>query len=246
MSFTSSIRIRAGHLTGRGYWNDRLQSYAVELRLFDEARSYPPSTVVHGTRTAEFITPDALANYLVSIGLRLDEDSVVGVHDLGMAVAEERGRAEVVGLSDDSGRRQVFMLTPSRRLLRLNSRLEHPDHHHSWGNVAPATVETARLICDQVWVRRPDADIEAFALALTHEILADAGDDFSLDAVDLCDWYLTDAEPSTSLTAADLAGFRQTAGVHRRRLPAVAPAAGRDGATGGAAGGDNSHLGVSH
>lgn len=213
MSFTPTVPISAGHLSGTATFDRSLQSYTARLVLFDGAQEYPPPVVHHGIRVAEFITPDALANHLAARGLELSPGSIGLLGELSRWVSGLEGRAELVGLSAGDGCRHLLIATPSRLLLEINPRIDHPDHQHSWGDSGAATVETARLICEHVWARPPHVDIEAFALTLTHEVLATADVDFSLDAEALCEWFLADAEPGTTLDVRDLIGFRQRLGL---------------------------------
>lgn len=204
-----SCTLRAGHLGGRALWDDRLQTFAAVLDVFEHERSFPPPTVRFGTRTAEFVTSDALANHLIGVELAPDTESLTELCCLGQAVAEAVGHAELVGLDG----RRLYLRTPSGTLLGLRSRIDHDDYRHRWGDPGPATVETARLMCEVAWMRRPNPDVEAFALALTMEHLAAAEPDFSMAAATICDWFLTDAEPSTSLGPEDLAAIRRAVGL---------------------------------
>jgi hypothetical protein len=209
MTDISSVPITAGHLHGSAGWDSHIQSYVALLHLFDRQQAYPPPVAQHGVRTGEFLTPEALTNHLAGIGLEVDAATRAELDDLAGQVAAAEGEAEIVGLTDLWGGRHLLAVTPARLALRLNPRLEHRDYRLDWGDTGPCSVETARLICEQVWVRAPALDIDTFALAFTHEVLSTAGSDFSFSATSLCDWYLTDAEPRTSLDMGDLATLRR-------------------------------------
>lgn len=223
MTIHSVVPVQAGQLCGRASWSPDLQSFAVDLEVFDPGSTYPPPTIRIGTRCAEFVTVDALINHLVATGLPPDGESLGLLYRLGQLVVEVVGAAEVVGCTDSGGDRHLFVLTPDGTLLGVNPRLDHVDHRLQWGDSGPATIETARLVCDVAFVRRPGQDGEAFALALTHEFLATAGDDFSLGAVPLADWFLTDAALSTALAEVDIAEVRRRIGLERRPDPAGRP-----------------------
>jgi hypothetical protein len=209
MTLTESVSIRAGHLVGTACWDSRLQTYAALLQLFDRHQVYPPPYARHGIRTAEFVTADALANHLAGIGLDLDGGSRAELQRLSRHVAATAGEAELVGLTGSAGCRHLFVVTPSRLMLRLNPRVDHRDYRLNWGDAGPGTIETARLICEQVWVRAPAHDIDTFALAFTMEHLASVAADFAFSASALCDWYLTDSDLLSSLGDDDLARFRR-------------------------------------
>jgi hypothetical protein len=107
----------------------------------------------------------------------------------------------------------LFVRTPAGELLQLNPRIAHADHRLDWGNVGAATIETARLICEMAFLRRPGSDMDAFALALTYEFLGDAPADFSVSATSVCDWFLTDTEPWTTLAGRQLESIRSAVGL---------------------------------
>jgi hypothetical protein len=209
MTATTSTSIRAGRLDGRVFWDSGLQSFAVLLELFDHQGTYPPPVKRIGLRPGEFITPDALANHLHGCGLTLDGASLGAMADLGRFVCEVEGSAEIVGLVDPEGHRHLFVATPSRLVLRAQPSIDHPAYRFQWGDNGPATVETARVICERVFVRSPAQDIDTFALALTVEYLADIEGDFSFDANALCDWYLTDSPLSSGLDLSELVAIRR-------------------------------------
>lgn len=216
MTATTVTSIRAGRLDGKIFWDSCLQSYAVLLELFDHRDTYPPPAKRIGLRPAEFITPDALANHLHACGLTLDSASLGAVQDLGRLVSEIEGTAEIVGLVDGDGEHHLFVVTPSRLVLRAQPSMDHPAYRFHWGDNGPASVETARVICDRVFVRSPAQDIDTFALALTVEYLADVEGDFSFDANSLCDWYLTDSPLSSRLDLGELVAIRRRFELGRR------------------------------
>ena len=220
MTIHSSVPVQAGQLRGRGFWSSELQSFAVDLDVFDPGSVYPPATVRIGTRCAEFVTVDALINHLVATGLAPDGESLALLYRLGQLVVDVVGAAELVGCTDDRRHRHLYVLTPNGTLLGVNPRLDHIDYRLHWGDAGSATIETARLLCDVAFVRRPGQDGEAFALALTHEFLAGAGDDFSVGAVALADWFLTDSVLSTALGEDEIAEIRRRVGSVRRPDPA--------------------------
>jgi hypothetical protein len=217
MTVIQSVSIRPGHLLGSASWDSRLQTYVASLRLFDPRQPYPPPSARHGIRTGEFVTVDALANHLAGIGLELDDASRAELVRLSQHIAATEGETEIVGLTDPFGGRHLFVVTPSRLMLRLNPRIDHRDYRLNWGDAGPATVETARLICEQVWVRAPAHDFDTFALAFTMEHLALVGPDFAFSAATLCDWYLTDSGLRTTLSEDDLAALRRRLGLMLRR-----------------------------
>jgi hypothetical protein len=233
MTPTTKVPIVAGHLRGSAFWDPRLHTFAVTLDVFesDEAtppcpppecpptRCYPPSSIRHGTRFAEFITSDALLNHLTGMGLSPDEQSLAAVDRYGRVIADALGETEFVGLTTSAGTateppvRRLFLRTPVGKLLPLNPRITHIDHRFDWGNVGPSTVDTARLIGEISFIRRPGSDLDAFALALTYEFLGDAADDFSVSASAVCDWYLTDSEPWTTIETSALPAIRASLGL---------------------------------
>ncbi|MGF1597626.1 MAG: hypothetical protein ACFCVK_11965 [Acidimicrobiales bacterium] len=216
-----SVVITAAHLNGTAFWDPLLQTFAVQLEVFAPGPAFPPPVIRHGTRFAELVTVDALANHLRALDLEPDRRSVAALDELGRATFVHRRRPEVVGLSGADGRRRLHLLTPSGALVGFGPRCAHPHYEPDWGHTGASAVEAARLICERVWVRHPHQDIEAFALALALEHLAVAGPDFSLDAVALCDWFLTDCPVGTSLDPAELARLKIEAGL----APTVPPAA---------------------
>lgn len=235
MTFTASVQITAGTLRGVAYWDHSRQTYAALLRMFDDragdhpdgpGAGYPPSWARFGLRTCELLTVDALVNHLEAAGLTVSDDSLLALQRLRQVIVARSGSPELVGLVGSSGRRYLFVLTPSGMLVAVNPRFDHPDHRLDWGDAGPATVETARLISELALVRRPAPDVESFALTLTYEVLADLEGDFSIDVNSLCDWFLTDAELATSLKGPDLAVLRVRAGLVGPPHPRVAvPAA---------------------
>ena len=225
MRSTNSITVNLGRLDGVVYWDEARQTYAALLRLFDQdadgPRRYPPSWARYGVRTAEFLTPDALMNHLVALQLEPDDRSLVAASWLARHVAEIEGEPELVGLVGPDGHRRLWLSTPSGQLVELNPRLEHADHRFCWGDAGPATVETARVICEQAFLRRPHADVESFALTLTYEHLSEIDGDFSIGLNALCDWFLTDSELTTSLGPDDLVRLRRDLGLPAAVTPAL-------------------------
>ncbi len=218
MSFTNSVSIRLGRLSGVAYWDSARQTYAALLRLFADGNGYPPSWARYGVRRGEFLTPDALVNYLGAVGLEADDASLMALQWLRRHVAEIEGEPEIVGFVDHTGARRLWLATPSRSLLAVNPRIDHDEYALSWGDTSPATVETARLICEHAFVRRPSQDVETFALTLTYEYLSSVEGDFSIDANALCDWFLTDSELTTTLSPRELNALRAHAGFNSPRL----------------------------
>lgn len=220
MTPTTKVPINAGHLQGSAFWDARLHTFAVTLDVFHDLdgreQCYPPRSIRHGTRCAEFVTSDALLNHLAGIGLSPDEETLATVDRYGRAIAGAVGETEFVGLTNraepNAGNRErhLYLRTPVGQLLQLNPRIAHADHRLDWGNVGPATVETARLMGEIAFLRRPGSDLDAFALALTYEFLGDAPDDFSLSAGAVCDWFVTDSEPWTSIDGDALRSIRAT------------------------------------
>lgn len=224
MTPTTRVPIRAGNLAGKVFWDPLLHTFAVTLDVFLDKpeQRYPPQYVRHGTRRAEFVTTDALLNHLRALGLAPDEESLVTVDRYGRVIAGAVGETEFVGITPGGrkGRgstgamaRRLFLRTPVGDLLELNPRIDHVDHRVDWGNVFPATIDTARLMCEIAFLRRPGPDMETFALALTYEFLAEAGSDFSVSATGVCDWYLTDAAPWTTLDDHDRRSIRRRLGL---------------------------------
>jgi len=213
MRTTAVVSIQAGHLEGKVFWDRGLQSYVALLRLFDHLGTYPPPTKRLGHRPAEFITVDALCNHLTGCGLTPDSASLGAMQELAINVGDQEGRAEVAGLVDADGRRRLFVVTPSRLALPILPVIDHPAYDFQWGDNGPTTVETARSICERVFVRSPAQDIETFALALTLEYLCEVEGDFSFGADALCDWYLTDSPLSTELGPLELLTLRRRADV---------------------------------
>lgn len=218
------VEISAGGLDGLAFWDDRLQTFVASLGVFPLASPgagtlahYPPTAVRHGTRFAQFITSDALANHLVSIGLTPDPVSLQALCGLGQGVSSAIGDAEFVGFTVAGAGRHLYLRTPSGVMLGMRPRFDHPDHGLCWGDTSEATVETARLLAETAWVRPPAADIEIFALALTYEHLSTVGADFSLSAPAVCDWFLTDSAPNTTLDAQDRSLLRLQAGFTMRQ-----------------------------
>ena len=222
MTPTTTVPISAGHLRGSAFWDPHLHTFAATLDVFPGEQRYPPPTVRVGTRCAEFITADALLNHLIGVGLRPDDETLAALDRYGRAIAEAVGETEFVGLTCAASSparpasRRLFLRTPVGALLQLNPRIDHLDHRLDWGNVGPAVVDTARLLCEIAFVRRPGADVDAFALALTHEFLRSAPDDFSVSASAVCDWYLTDSEPWTTIGEVELAAIRASLGLRAR------------------------------
>ena len=215
MTPTTRVPIRAGNLAGAVFWDPLLHTFAVTLDVFVDKpeQRYPPQYVRHGTRRAEFVTTDALLNHLRALGLPPDEESLVAVDRYGRVIAGAIGETEFVGITigerpGGAIARMLFLRTPVGDLLELNPRIAHVDHRFDWGSVVPGTIDTARLICEIAFLRRPGPDMEAFALALTYEFLAEAGSDFSVSATAVCDWYLTDAAPWTTLDDHDRRSIR--------------------------------------
>ncbi len=204
MTMNTVISIRAGNLDGKLFWDRRLQSYVVLLQLFDHLGTYPPPVKRLGSRLAEFVTVDALANHLQGLGLALDSPSLDALQDLRHDVSSSDGGAEIVGLVDDEGGRHLFLLTPSRVRVRLQPTIDHPAYAFSWGDDGSTTIETARTICELVLVRSLAEDVDIFALTLTVDYLAGIEGDFSLNADGLCDWYLADLPLGTELGPIDL------------------------------------------
>lgn len=223
MTPTTKVPISAGHLRGAAFWDPHLQTFAVTLDVFigsgggaaigREDRHYPPPSIRHGTRCAEFVTSDALLNHLRAVGLPPDEATLAAVDRYGRVIADAVGETEFVGLTVGgvdgvATDRLLFLRTPVGNLLRLNPRIAHQDYRLDWGNVGSATVETARLMCEIAFLRRPGPDLDAFALSLTYELLNEAAADFSVSAGAICDWYLTDSEPWTTLEESQLRRIR--------------------------------------
>ena len=226
MTPTTRVPIRAGHLHGAAFWDPHLHTFAVTLDVFTGCSNdgdgdvtatglgglhYPPRSIRHGTRCAEFVTADALLNHLRAVGLPPDEPTLAAVDRYGRVIADAVGETEFIGLtsggrSGESPVRSLYLRTPVGHLLRLNPRIDHLDYRPDWGNVGPGTVETARLMCEVAFLRRPGPDLDAFALSLTYEFLSDAAADFSVSAGAICDWYLTDSEPWTTLDDATIIG----------------------------------------
>jgi hypothetical protein len=202
-------------VTGTVSWDHGLQSFVARLQLFDHDGSYPPPVARFGTRVAEFVTVDALANHLRGMGFGLDAPSLDALQELRAEVVDGDGGAEIVGILDDWGDRHLFLLTPSGLTLRLQPTVDHPAYAFTWGDDGPSTMETARAICEQILVRSSADDIDVFALTLTVEYLAGVQGDFSLDANGLCDWYLADTPLRTRLNPIDLLGLHRD--VARRR-----------------------------
>ncbi|MCP4223733.1 MAG: hypothetical protein GY773_10360 [Actinomycetia bacterium] len=198
------ISIRAGSLDGKVFWDHGLQSYVALLQLFDHLGTYPPPVKRFGTRLAEFVTVDAVANHLQGAGLALDSSSLEALQTLRHEVSSRDGSAEIVGITDDQGGRHLLLLTPSRLRLRLQPTVDHPAYAFCWGDDGPTTIETARIICERVLVRSSVEDLDIFALTLTVDYLAGIEGDFSLDVDGLCDWYLADSPLSTGLGPVDL------------------------------------------
>ncbi len=220
------VRIVAGELDGHAFWDEQCQTFAVSLDVFERGvapahdgppSAFMPSTVRHGTRFAQFITTDSLANHLAAVGLGLDAASLQALCHLGREVSCRLGDAEFVGFTAPGIRHHLYLKTPAGVMVAMRPTLDHPDHDLRWGDTSEATVETARLLCEQAWVRPPAADIEIFALALTHEYLALVDSDFSLNAPAVCDWFLTDSPPSTMLDADDRSLLRMQAGFTMRQ-----------------------------
>ena len=190
------------------YWNQRLQSYCATLAV---AELDPSQWATVGGRFAECVTIDAVINQLLRRGLGVTEASVPDVVDLANDVRDQHGDAEVVGLSDELGTRRLVLVTASRVALPVRPSVEHPDYRIWWGDTSPASVETARLVLDRVWVGHYSVgDGDAYALAGSH--LYDQGPLWSMSATSLCDWVLQDATPTTALTPEDLAAFRGLVG----------------------------------
>lgn len=222
MDTTFSVSIKAGELTGRATWCGARQTYGAELRLFDTRlgdSQFPPSQVRFGHRMAEFITTDILTGSLAARGLAIDPACHDNIDELNRVVTATHGEAEIVGLTSEGGGRLLFILTPARILVPINPRVDHADHALAWGDTGQATIETARLIGEQVWARSPGPELEHFALSLTHELLQDLGDDFAVGADSICGWYLTDAETSSLLGPADLLSLRRRVGLKVRPGP---------------------------
>jgi len=233
MTPTTKVPIVAGNLRGSAFWDSRLHTFAVTLDVFDSDGAtppfhptpchptgcYPPPSIRHGTRFAEFVTSDALLNHLTGMGLAPDEKSLAAVDRYGRVIADALGETEFVGLTMSRGTttqppgRRLFLRTPVEELLPLNPRIAHIDHRFDWGNVGPSTVDTARLMGEIAFVRRPGSELDAFALALTYEFLGDAADDFSVSASAVCDWYLTDSEPWTTIDVPALRAIRASLGL---------------------------------
>ncbi len=237
MTPTTRVPIRAGHLRGAAFWDPFLHTFAVTLDVFAPITPgvvggpsgtvgakggdrYPPSSVRHGTRCAEFVTADALLNHLRAVGLPPDEATLAAVDRYGRVIADAVGETEFVGLT--TGRsgggppdRLLLLRMPTGELLQLHPRIAHPDYRVDWGNVGAATVDTARLMCEIAFLRRPGPDLDAFALSLTYEFLHEADADFSVSAAAVCDWYLTDSEPWTTLAEDDLVAIRASLGSAR-------------------------------
>ncbi len=203
-------------------WCAGRQTYGAELRLFDAPLGdgqFPPAEVRYGYRWAEFITTDVLSGALANRGLIIDPDDRDHLDELRRVVTTTHGVAELVGLTGAAGDRVLFILTPARLLVPINPRLDHPDHRLGWGDTTSTTIETARLIGEQVWARSPGPELEHFALSLTHELLRALPDDFAVSADSICEWYLADAEPSSSLGPVDLALLRRRAGFEAVKRP---------------------------
>lgn len=238
MAFITDTPLHAGRLRGRALWDEHLQTFAAVLDVFDGCHvaagpstrpaqpadpahpAYPPPSVRIGTRCAEFATVDALVNHLVAIGLAPSGDDLGPLYRLGQLVADALGEPELVGLTDHTGSGRLYLVTPDRTVLGVNPRFAHADHQPTWGHTGRGTIETARLICEAAFLRRPGQDAEAFALALTYEFLATADRDFSLSAVSLADWFLTDSPLSTALGRRERNQLRVRVGLDRRPVRA--------------------------
>jgi len=216
-----SVPLHAGHLTGTATWDLSLQTYVAELQVFNHVSHYPPNSIRHGLRTAEFITIDALTNHLGALGLGIDWPSAAKLDDLARWVGAFDGHPEFVGLTGDNGEQMLYLLTPSKIAIPIGPRLAHSDYGHQWGDTSPATLETARVLCGVAWARQSSLDSESFALALTYEVLAEAGPDFSIDANSLCDWLLADTPIATGLSQADRNDLRDQMGLGAASLAAA-------------------------
>ncbi|MFV0259709.1 MAG: hypothetical protein ACK5PP_14830 [Acidimicrobiales bacterium] len=206
MVVVPTVPVTAGRLRGVATFDRTLQTYSARFELFPDAfhgAAYPPAQRYYGTRTAEFLTTGALAGHLAALGLQPCPASVRLLDKLEAAIGASIGRAEVIGLTGPR-RRYLLLVTPGRLVVEVNARMLHRDHRHHWGDDSPATVDTARRIAEHTLGRRSTEEIESFALALTHEVLAGAGHRFSLDAAGLVGWFSADGPVSTSLGDAEL------------------------------------------
>lgn len=216
---TYQVSIRAGHLDGSAFWDPSLQSYGVDLSVFDERRCYPPPRVRHGTRHAEFVTVDALANSLAAVGLGLDGGSLQAVQELGHRLDVLCGPSEIIGLMGQDEKGRLYLRTPSRAVIELRPPLDHPHYRFTWGQGHEAAAETGRAIVERSYGPCSPEDLHAFVLTLAVEFLQTTTGDFSFSTSSLCDWYLADSPLVTTCDAAERH-------LLRRRLDAAAVTAG--------------------
>ena len=188
-SFTVGIEV--GSVTGKFGWSGAQQSYVAELNVLG---SHPAGRVCYGTRFGEYVTTDALVNYMMLHDLAISDESIELVLDLRAEVIASVGSAQIVGETDVNGKRTLSLLTQDGTCLSMSPAFKHPDYDFSWGNTSEKTVETAKSIYRHVWHGAPDSDAQSFALALTHEHLAKVEGSFALNVDSVCDWHLAGAE----------------------------------------------------
>ena len=196
----STVGITAGNLPGVAGWDATLETFYCDVELFGPSfGEWPPKRVRYGSRVAEWSTVDALMGHMSAVGLGLDSASAGDLFDLGRAVASAVGEPEIAGVVGWGDRNRLVVVTPSRRSIEINPRFAHREYRLGWGDCGPATLDTARLIAGHVLGNCSAVDAEMFALGLTTEVLQHVEDSFSLSMASLCDWWLVDAEPRTSL-----------------------------------------------
>ena len=177
-----------------------LETFYCEVELFGASMGeWPPSRKRYGVRLVEWVTVDALLAHMEAIGLGLDPESAADFFELGRVVSETVGECEVAGVIDAAGVHRLFVVTPSRQTVEINPQFAHRDYRFGWGDLGSATLDVARIIGERVLGSCGAVEAEMFALGLASEVLQSVDGSFSLSIASLCDWWLVDAEPHTSL-----------------------------------------------
>lgn len=209
VSDVATVSIRAGHLEGVASWAPDLQSYTVDLAVFETGRTYPPPSVRHGSRHAEFVTVDALANHLVAVGLGCDAESLDSLHALARMTHDRWGHSEILGFVTSDGGGRLFLRSPDRTVVELSPSIGHRDHGFRWGRADGSAQGVAEAVAQQAFGQAEHDELHTFALTLRVEFFDEQAGDFSLNTSSLCDWFLADSTLVTTIGETERAMIRR-------------------------------------